>query len=233
MRARRRQGASAPQRQARASPPLAGFGSGRIWVGSRPAVSASVSTGGQLDFAQLGEEAVRSSPSKKAAPAGVDRGRIGLRTPAAWDSTKLRAHPFDAREIQSLVSHLTCPSGHPPPGPERRMGASFLCAQQVLSASRPTRTGWGRRGCPLLPSRRSCPRRRPCRPDTIASAWPMRRPGGPITAGNEAGHQLLAAALRLILQELRRFLFGGAAELADHDDRAGSRRPRGTVRARR
>src|ERR1700742_4302479 len=40
-------------------------------------------------------------------------------------------------------------------------------------------------------------------------------------AGNEADHRLLAAALGLVLEELRRILLGRAADLADHDDRGG------------
>src|SRR5213082_2500419 len=40
-------------------------------------------------------------------------------------------------------------------------------------------------------------------------------------AGNEADHRLAAAALRLVREELRRVLFGAAADLADHDDRLG------------
>src|SRR3546814_16577066 len=45
-----------------------------------------------------------------------------------------------------------------------------------------------------------------------------RRRGAP---GNEARHRLLAAALRLVDQELCRLLLGVAADLADHDDRPG------------
>src|ERR1700728_1789359 len=39
------------------------------------------------------------------------------------------------------------------------------------------------------------------------------------TAGDEANHRLLAAALSLVLEELRRVFLRGAADLADHDDR--------------
>ena len=39
--------------------------------------------------------------------------------------------------------------------------------------------------------------------------------------GDEADHRLLAAALGLVLEELRGVLFRRAADLADHDDRLG------------
>src|SRR6185312_5398317 len=42
-------------------------------------------------------------------------------------------------------------------------------------------------------------------------------------SGDEAGHRLLAAALGLVLEELRRVLLGRAADLADHDDRRSLR----------
>ena len=44
--------------------PFAGFGDASIWVGSSPAVSASVSDGGQFGRAQLGPETVASSAWK-------------------------------------------------------------------------------------------------------------------------------------------------------------------------
>ena len=40
-------------------------------------------------------------------------------------------------------------------------------------------------------------------------------------AGDEADHRLLAAALGLVLEELRGVLLRRAADLADHDDRVG------------
>src|SRR5262249_6685204 len=40
-------------------------------------------------------------------------------------------------------------------------------------------------------------------------------------AGDEADHGFLAAAPRLIREELRGVLLGGTADLADHDDRLG------------
>ena len=61
----------------------------------------------------------------------------------------------------------------------------------------------------------------PLPPEMIAPAWPMRRPGRGGAAGDEADHRLLAAALRLVLDELRRVLLGRAADLADHHDRLG------------
>ena len=61
----------------------------------------------------------------------------------------------------------------------------------------------------------------PLPPAMIAPAWPMRRPGRRGAAGDEADDRLGAAALRLVLQELRRVLLGLAADLADHDDRLG------------
>src|SRR6202171_3005802 len=42
-------------------------------------------------------------------------------------------------------------------------------------------------------------------------------------SGNEADHRLLAAALGLVLDELRGVFFRGAADLADHDDGFGRR----------
>ncbi len=42
-----------------------------------------------------------------------------------------------------------------------------------------------------------------------------------MTAGDEADHRLLAAALGLVAQELRGVFLGRAADLADHDDRVG------------
>src|SRR5690606_10187640 len=47
---------------------------------------------------------------------------------------------------------------------------------------------------------------------------PSRRRGA---SGDEPGGGLGAAALRLVLEELRRLLLGRAADLADHDDRFG------------
>src|SRR3546814_5770731 len=43
------------------------------------------------------------------------------------------------------------------------------------------------------------------------------RRGG--TPSDETDHRLLASALRLILDELRRFFLSATADLADHDDR--------------
>ncbi len=40
-------------------------------------------------------------------------------------------------------------------------------------------------------------------------------------AGDESYHRLLAAALGLVLQELRGVFLGRTADLADHDDRSG------------
>jgi hypothetical protein len=59
------------------APPLAGFGAGSIWVGSSPAVSASVSVSGQLARCQLGPEAVDSRPSNQARQLGsTDAGSL-------------------------------------------------------------------------------------------------------------------------------------------------------------
>ena len=60
----------------------------------------------------------------------------------------------------------------------------------------------------------------PLPPEMIAPAWPMRRPGGAVTPGDEADHRLLAPWLRL--DEVGGVFLGGAADLADHDDRLRS-----------
>src|SRR3546814_3949358 len=55
------------------------------------------------------------------------------------------------------------------------------------------------------------------RNDRAGMAHPTARRGG--TPSDETDHRLLASALRLILDELRRFFLGATADLADHDDR--------------
>ena len=61
----------------------------------------------------------------------------------------------------------------------------------------------------------------PWPPETIAPAWPMRRPGGAVRPAMKPTIGLLAPALRLVGEELRGFFLGAAADLADHDDRLG------------
>ena len=59
----------------------------------------------------------------------------------------------------------------------------------------------------------------PLPPEMIAPGVAHAAAGGRGAAGDEADGRLLAAALRLVGQELRRILLGRAADLADHDDR--------------
>ena len=69
-------------------PPLAGFGAGSICVGSRPAVSASVSVGGQFLRAQLGVADLDSNGNQLGAT-NVIVIRVGIDTSLGVPKTQL------------------------------------------------------------------------------------------------------------------------------------------------
>ena len=85
----------------------------------------------------------------------------------------------------------------------------------------PSRAGEGETRMPALSIAAILSSAPPLPPEIMAPAWPMRRPGGAVRAGDEADDGLRAAALGLVLQELRGVFLGLAADFADHDDRLG------------
>jgi hypothetical protein len=72
---------------------------------------------------------------------------------------------------------------------------------------------------PALSSPRSCRSASPLPPATMAPAWPMRRPGGAVRPAMKPATASSGRASSRRLEELRGFLLGRAADLADHDDR--------------
>ena len=69
----------------------------------------------------------------------------------------------------------------------------------------------------------------PLPPAMMAPAWPIRRPGGAVCPAMKP----TTGFLNWLLDPRRRLFLGGAADLANHDDRIGRARRRRTASARR